>query len=511
MSPAPGIPKLNRRDLLQAAAGLLVCGFGFYLVRRDAPEVRTVLATAGGCNMATDIYEPLSGTPAGSVVVLHGLSANKKVMLFTAHEFANQELRVFVPDLPGHGKAPGPFSPERAESCALSLVRDLAARKAILPERTILAGHSMGGAIAARVAAQIQVAGVIAISPAPMQPSREVSPELLLFQSHPPLPPHSLVLSASWEPASIRNTARELVAQTGDITNQYTVIPHTTHVSILFAPRTFAALCNWTAHLLGTSSAAPWPESHPALGCLIGIFGLSVLVPPFLREITLQNADANAVQPWPAVPTLRAALTVAIVSIAAVVLLYFVIPFPFSRIFQGSYLASLLFLVGAAVLIVHRRSLPEFRTFFNSSCLGACAAALVLLLLFAAWLELTFYEAWLTPARWLRFPLLFLAFLPWHLAEEVLLGAPTKSPDLRRILTGLALRGIVWLAAIGAVFCLHSGQFIYVLLVLYFALFSILQRLAVDAVSRRTRCLSSAAVFGAILLAGFVLAILPVA
>ena len=61
--------------------------------------------------MATDIYEARSGTPVGSIILFHGLSANKKVMAFTAQEFANQELRVFVPDLPGHGKTPGPFSP----------------------------------------------------------------------------------------------------------------------------------------------------------------------------------------------------------------------------------------------------------------------------------------------------------------------------------------------------------------------------------------------------------------
>src|SRR6266481_3581466 len=161
-----GAAKLFPRVLLQAAAGLLLCAFGFYLTHRDPYEVRTVLATAGGCNMPTDIYEPRSGSPAGSVILFHGLSANKKVMTFTAQEFANEELRVFVPDLPGHGKTPGPFSPERVETCADALVRDLAARKAIIRERTILAGHSMGGAIATRVAANFSVAGVIAISPA---------------------------------------------------------------------------------------------------------------------------------------------------------------------------------------------------------------------------------------------------------------------------------------------------------------------------------------------------------
>src|SRR5262249_45554385 len=147
---APAAPTMNRRLLLQAAAGLLLGALGYYLAHRETYEVHTVIASAGGCQMATDIYEPRSGTPVGAAVLFHGLAANKKVMTFNAQEFANQDLRVFVPDLPGHGRTPGPYSPTRDDSCALSFVQDLAARKAIIPERTVLAGHSLGAAIAIR-------------------------------------------------------------------------------------------------------------------------------------------------------------------------------------------------------------------------------------------------------------------------------------------------------------------------------------------------------------------------
>jgi hypothetical protein len=82
---------------------------------------------------------------------------------------------------------------------------------------------------------------------------------------------------------------------------------------------------------------------------------------------------------------------------------------------------------------------------------------------------------------------------------------------LRRIFQALAFRAILWLILVAAVFYLHSGQFIYLLLVVYFALFSILQRLAIDIIRAQTRSITAAAFFGAILLAGFTLAILPVA
>ena len=255
------IPKFNRGPVLRAIIGILLCGISFLLTRREAYEIHTVLATVGGCNMATDIYEPRSGSPVGFVVLFHGLFANKKVMSITAQEFANQDLRVFVPDLPGHGKTPGPFSPGRVESCAEALVRDLSARKAIIPHRTLLAGHSMGGAIATRVAANVSVGGVIAISPAPMHPSPSVAPELLLFPTPPILAAHSLVLSASWEPAPIRRIAEDLVEQSSNTPIKYETISRTTHVSILFAPATFEAIRSWTSQTLGTNSSAPVPKN----------------------------------------------------------------------------------------------------------------------------------------------------------------------------------------------------------------------------------------------------------
>jgi len=54
--------------------------------------------------------------------------------------------------------------------------------------RTILAGHSMGGAIAERIAARVPVAGLIAISPAPMRAAHGVTAEKL-FSAIPRLCP----------------------------------------------------------------------------------------------------------------------------------------------------------------------------------------------------------------------------------------------------------------------------------------------------------------------------------
>lgn len=503
---------MNRYTLLQAGAGLLLCALGFFLVHRDSYDVHTVLATAGGCRMATDIYEPRSGTPAGSVVLFHGLSANKKVMAFNAQEFANQDLRVFVPDLPGHGRTPGPYSPDRDGSCALALVRDLATRKAIIPERTILAGHSLGGAIAIRAAALFPVAGVIAFSPAPMQTARGFSPEMVPFHNAPILPPHSLVLTGQWEPGPIKVLAQQLVSSSSDPSSRYRMIPYTSHVSILFSAETFSELRSWTSQLLGTDPAAPLPKNIPPLACLLGLLGLSLLAPPFIREMTSATAESASNASAPAPSFLVGLGIIGIMSLAAMLALASkFVPFHFVHVFQGDYLGVFLFLAGIGALALRHKLFPSFKALLATPLASAIASALVLVLLFAAWFELTFYEAWLTPARWLRFPLLLVLVLPWHFAEELLLGDCNKSLELPRLFKALSFRSVAFLSLLLGILVLHSGEILFVLLLAYLVVFSVLQRLACDLVRFRTRGPAAAAIFGAILLAAFALAIFPVA
>src|SRR5260370_23751430 len=132
-------------------------------------------------------------------------------MSYVARGFAEQGLRVYVPDLPGHGRTRGPFPPARAEQCGEAFLRELLARGMVDANRTILAGHSMGGAIAERLASRFPVAGFIAISPAPMRAAHGVTAEKLLFTNPPNLPPHALAMVGSLELESMRGNAPDLV------------------------------------------------------------------------------------------------------------------------------------------------------------------------------------------------------------------------------------------------------------------------------------------------------------
>jgi hypothetical protein len=79
-----------------------------------------------------------------------------------------------------------------------------------------------------------------------------------------------------------------------------------------------------------------------------------------------------------------------------------------------------------------------------------------------------------------------------------------------RIWLALTVRAIAFLALIFGIFVLHSGAILIILLALYLALFFLFQRMGMDIVRQHTGSAIAAAVFGAILLAGFCLVIFPV-
>jgi pimeloyl-ACP methyl ester carboxylesterase len=513
---------MNWRKGRRAAIGVVLCIVGFALAWGTRYRETTVIIGAGGCQLVTDVIDDGSDETRGSVVLFHGLAANKKIMAYLAHGFANEKLRVFVPDLPGHGRTPGPFSFERAESCAESLVRELIARRAIDAQRTIIAGHSMGGAIAIRVAARVAVAGVVAISPAPMRATHGVPATMLPYTNPPTLPPHTLAISAAFEPLGIREITRDLV-ESGDAgTSKYLFVPHATHVSVLYDPRVVRASQEWSAEALHFPPDANAPSSARLAGSLLGLAGILLLAGPFLREIvTLQRPGTEAAQSsaahqqsasaaLAAMPVFRTLLEIAGVSFLAVAVLRFWNPLSFVRLYNGSYFASFLLIVGVVLLLVHRQSVHVLFTTRANILVMAAVAGFMLHFLVTGWLDTTFSESWLSWTRWARFPVLFVAALAPLLAEEFLLGPVTARRGFKRVSLALALRFIALLALVFGIFVLHSGAILIILLAVYLALFSLFQRLGMDVVRQQTGSAIAAAVFGAILLAGFCLVIFPI-
>jgi pimeloyl-ACP methyl ester carboxylesterase len=476
---------MKSRQAIRAVTGVLLCATGLWLALPTPYRERTFLIDAGGCRLEATVVEKQE------------------------RGFAEQGLRVYVPDLPGHGRTPGPFSPARAEQCGESLLRELLARGMISADRTILAGHSMGGAIAERIAARVPVAGLIAISPAPMRAAHGVTAEKLLFSDPPDLPPHSLVIVGSLELESMRGNAADLASSGRDETSKFLEIPGASHVSVLFNRATMRASQEWSAQILNLPLSAALPSHRSLIGALGGFVGILLIAGPFLREVigkkgSEENATMGAVVSVP-----RLFLEFAAGSALIVFLLRFRIPLKAIGLFQGDYLASVSLLLASVLVVMHWSCVRSALSSYPRHMLAAGFAGVVLLLLSTAWFDLTFYEAWLTGARWIRFPLLLIVFFPYLMAEETLLAPVQSGKRWRRLALALSLRLITWGAMMGGVLLLHNGEILIGLLAVYLALFNIVQRSGMDIVREETDSAAATALFGAILLAGFCLVIFP--
>jgi hypothetical protein len=367
----------------------------------------------------------------------------------------------------------------------------------------------MGGAIAERIAARVPAGGLIAISPAPMRAAHGVTEEKLLYSNPPELPPHSLVMVGSLELESMRLNAADLVSGQNRETSNFLQISGVSHVSILFNDAAMHASQEWVAQIFHLPLAGALPSHRALMGALGGFVGILLIAGPFLRELAGKKPNEEAAENHAGISEPKLMLEFAAGSVLIVLLLKLWIPLKAIRLFQGDYLASFLLLLGLVLIAAHWSSSRRALAGASNRLVAAAFAGVVLLFLATAWFDLTFYEAWLTAARWARFPFLVAALLPYHFAEETLLGPIASGKRWRRFELALALRFISWGAMMGGVLILHNGEILMGLLALYMAMFNLVQRSGMDIVRNETGSAAAAAVFGAILLAGFCLVIFP--
>jgi hypothetical protein len=323
-----------------------------------------------------------------------------------------------------------------------------------------------------------------------------------------------------------------LIAGSGAATSKYMVIPRSTHVSLLFDPAAVRASQAWAAQVLNLKATPALPSRMPVAGAFAGLVGIFLLAGPFLREtlgmttirardeadVAIQtNTTGFAEEPGSPIIAAsfgRVLLEMAAASIVIVALLrafpHSWNPFAFFHVFEGDYLGGFLLILGSLLLLVHWKHVGIFRHWKPTSLLAAAFAALVLPLLIYSWLDLTASEAWLTSARWLRMPALCLAALPYHASEELLLGPLRARSGRARFVLALAIRFAAWVALILGVLVLHNGEILLVLLAPYLAIFCLFQRTGMDVVRKGTGSPLAAALFGAILLAGFSVVVFPI-
>lgn len=520
---------MKRRERLLALLGIALLGAGAVLVARSHGPKRDFVLT-GICRTPISVIEPPSDSPAGSAVVFHGLSANRKLMQTTGQWLAALGLRVYLVDFPGHGDSAERFSYARAEQCAATALDSLIQHGEIVPERTVLAGHSMGGAIAIRMADRWPTAATIAISPAPMAEAHGVLSNLVLYPMPHRMPVNLLVIYGGWESAKMAKANETLLRAAGgerlgreDFEQRRSAmlisIPYATHTSLLFDRRVKAWTQDWARNALGLKPGSGGEtRSFPVLGGLLGLLGLILVFPLAASSVAnlfglspakQPSQDAEALPADSASSAGRHLLLWAVVALLAVAVLKFWVPLRSLHIMTGDYLVSFFTLIGLALILLQRNAARTELRFRLQAAAMACALGMAAMLVFGAWLNWQLDDAWMNGPRWLRFPFLLIYLLPYFVAEELALGPPEASRSGGRSGLFLALRLELWLVLLLALVAFSSGQILILLLAVYLLLFSVVQRLGSDAVRRRTGSAAAAAVFGAILGAWFVAAVFP--
>ncbi|HEX4076477.1 MAG TPA: alpha/beta fold hydrolase [Candidatus Acidoferrales bacterium] len=514
---------MKRRPLALALLGAILLLLGSHWIRRGELPHQDILLDGRSCHTPVTILDPPLGiAPVGSAIVLHGLSADRRVMMYLGSDFAGHGFRAYLFDLAGHGDNTDPFTFPRAEQCAAVAIDSLTRRGAIDPRTTILFGHSMGGAIAVRMADHDPVAATIALSPAPMTLPQRMPSNLLVIAGGLDLWPvkreaHTLAAAAGSERTAPSDFAEQRAFQ-------LVILPLATHTTGLVDRDVAHRAELWSMQALfpnvplktlalnlDLATYETFAHGRRRLaGAILGSIGLALLF-PFALAIASKIAGAPQTDVSPArASRALAAAEGAAGALAAVLILSLGVPLRFLHLYAGDYLVSLLLIDGLFLLALNWRSAkeswpPRARTMFAAALL-----AFAIFLATGAWLNWQLADMWMNAPRWLRFAeILPVAFI-FRFAEEVILGAvETGRRRALRYLISLTLRLELWLACLLAYYRLAHGEVL--ILILFFALagFSALSRLATDALRVRTGSAIAAALFGAILAAWFVAAIFP--
>jgi pimeloyl-ACP methyl ester carboxylesterase len=515
---------------------MVLAGLGVILLLAGAREIpipyistqQTILDD--GCRTPITMLTPLGMNTRGSIIVFHGLSANRRIMLRLGEQLTDTIDRVYLLDLPGHGDSTEPFSFARAEECAARAVATLARRGEINPDTTTLVGHSMGGAIAIRLADHFPVLTTVAISPAPIVLPRRMPSNLLVFSAQYDLPILKRAATALAQAAGgDRKTSEDFRQRRAFELDR---VSRATHTSLLYDPGVLEQTIEWIKDAFhpeqiqtaeNKSGGVYWNmvedneysrlRPRPLLGSVLGLCGLFLLFPLSASLCAMAFCPVSAGFGQSPSHGGLVILRWLVATLFSVCVLNYVVPLRALRIFTGDYLASLLLLAGTVLCALTWKEVQPALAFPPRAMAMAAVLGFAAFLVVGGWLNWHVTYAWMNGARWLRFVFLVPLLWPYCFAEEIALGAPPKReehrPRMLRFVFFLLLRLILWLACIFALFLFASGQILILLLGLYFAAFSIVQRLCTDAIRRRTGSPTAAALFGAILAAWFIAVVFP--
>ena len=523
-------------QIILAIVGVVLLALGSRWIRVAELPKQELWLDAGGCLTPMTVLDPPADVkPAGSVVLLHGLAANRRLMMYLAEDFAGHGFRAYTIDLPGHGESRDAFSFAHAQDCAAAAVESLIHSGQLDPKTSILLGHSMGAAIAIRMADRDPVAATIALSPAPMISPQRMPANLLVFSASADLGILKRVAQSLSDAAGGERTAPEDFVQQRAFELRW--LSRSTHTSLLSDRRVAHDSEKWAMQALFPEIAGDTLTLNLDLatyesfgqgrrrlaGGTLGFLGILLLFPlvvTLAAKLAAPSA-ATAATAWPNEsshvespgnrPSVRLLLVEgALCAMIGVLLLVLGTPLKFLHLYTGAYLASLLLIVGILLLIFNFGFAMEYASLHIRPLAVAAFLGFATFLAIGAWLNWQLDDAWLNAPRWLRFAGLLPVMWIYNFAEEVVLGPVHHGLErVVRFVVFLLLRMELFLACTLAWYFFASGQVLIPLLFVYLALFSTLQRLATDALRSRIGSATAAALFGAILASWFIASVFP--
>ena len=119
------------------------------------------IRTSDGVRLHAWWVPPAGGPACGALLFLHGNAGHLADRAFLARRVAGTGRGVLLLDYRGYGRSEGTPGEEGLRRDALAAHRWLAEERGVSPDRLVVAGHSLGAAVAVRLAVERPTAGLV--------------------------------------------------------------------------------------------------------------------------------------------------------------------------------------------------------------------------------------------------------------------------------------------------------------------------------------------------------------
>ncbi len=443
-------------------------------------------------------FAPQSAQNVPGVLIAHGYSGSKQLMLTYAHVLAQAGYGVMLWDFDAHGA-----NPHRLEQNSLQKNLEVAASAiANQPEidssRLALLGHSMGSGAVMSAAIQNpdQFNATVAVSPT----GASVTAQL----------PRNLQLQAgSWEGGFVANAQRLLDAAGGENPDvksgrarEFVLVPNVEHITILFNSASHNAARRWLDATFGEQRPSDyvdrrilWQGVH-LIGWLLGLIAVAPLLQSAIPEMSVSQLRSwggligGAIVALIGLITINASLTainpeIKLQTIGGV---------------QIGGAVALWFLIAGATWLITLGKIPPItgRSIFVGVILFA-----VLWIGVGAIAQFVFIPWLLIPQRLTIWAGIAIAALPWFLAAGI---AQQSANGGMRFLWWFGLSAVLIAGFIAVLQFLPALGFMFILLPLFPVLIAVLSIATGQIDNAWSGAIASAAFFAWLLAAGFPLA-----